>query len=138
MSKWRTARVHREHPTSGILLHVPRDSRSTLPSLDEDVLVQIRRPRNIKHHRLYWALINEVAESTGRWPSAEALHRWVKWKLEMYRPVAVKNELVVLEWESTDFASMGQDEFRTFFERAINTIAEETGIDPEALRKEPF
>lgn len=138
MSRWRPARVHQEHPTSGILLHVPRAADSTLPKKGTDVLVQIRQPRNIKHHRMYWAMVGAVVDATDRWPSSESLHRWIKWRLDMYRPVAVHDNLVILEWDATDFASMGQAEFKGFFDRAMTLIHDETGIEPESLRDVPF
>ena len=56
----------------------------------------------------------------------------------MYRPVAVHDNLVILEWDATDFASMGQAEFKAFFDRAMTLIHDETGIEPESLRDVPF
>ena len=120
------------------MIHVPRDAKYSLPKAGADILVQIRQPRNVKHHRMYWSVLAAVVDATDRWPSSKALHRWLKWRLQMYQPVAVQKELVVLEWESTDFASMGQAEFKTFFDKALNAIHAETGIDPDALQHVPF
>lgn len=96
----------------------------------DTVLVRIRRARNPRHHRLYWGMVRTVVEATGRWPSPEALHRWLKYELGLFTVVAVDRHKFIVEWDSTDFMSMGQDRFSEFFERAVVAICLETGIDP--------
>ena len=93
-------------------------------------LVRIRRARNPKHHRLYWAMIRLTVDATDRWPSPQALHNWVKYELGLYTLTAVDQHKVIVEWDSTNFMSMDQDAFKDFFERAVAAIVLETGIDP--------
>lgn len=100
---------------------------------DEDVLIQIRRPRNIKHHRLYWATLNEVVAATDEWVSADMLHRWVKYKLGYFEPMVVGSRTII-SWKSTDFASMDAGEFRKFYDLALSAIADSTGIDMHDLQ----
>ena len=99
----------------------------------QTVFLKVRKPRNIKHHRKYWGMLASVVEATDRWPSTEAMHRWIKWELGMYTPVAVRDGYTVLEWDSTDFAAMDQRAFGEFYDRAIATVVFETGIDPEGF-----
>ena len=98
------------------------------------VFIKVRRARNIRHHRKYWGLLEAVVDATDHWPSPEAMHRWLKWELQMFVPIEVKEGHIVLEWDSTDFAAMDQTAFNEFYDRAIAAIVLETGIDPEALR----
>lgn len=138
MSRWRRARVLANDPSGKavIELDAPGRGQSPLPAAGSTVMVEIRQPRNLRHHRKYWALLNKVVTATGRWPTAEACHRWVKWELRMFVPIAQKNGLMVIEWDSTDFNTMSQQKFGEFYERALNCIALETGIDAESLRAE--
>ena len=95
--------------------------------------MRVRKARNVEHHRLYWAMLGNVVAATDRWPTTESLHRWIKYQLDMFTVTALKDGLVVVEWESTDFMAMGQDEFHKFFDLAVVEICLETGIDPMAL-----
>ena len=99
-------------------------------------LVKLRRPRNIKHNSLYWTLLKKVVLATGRWTTEEALHRWLKIKLGMYEIVGTADGKTLVTFDSTDFVSMAQDEFKAYFDYAIEVICVETGIDPETLTRE--
>ena len=44
----------------------------------DEVMLTGRRPRNLKHHRKFWALMNLVAENQSVYPDAEALVRAFK------------------------------------------------------------
>ena len=93
-------------------------------------LVQVRYPRNPKFHRLYWAALQSVVESTGAWLTKEQLHNWVKVELGFYETAEIAPGVVVTEWLSTNFWSMGERQFRNFFEHAMVAISLKTGIDP--------
>ena len=105
------------------------------PPEGKSILVKVRQARNVKHHRKYWGLLKAVVEATGRWPSPEAAHRWIKVQLEHYQ-LAQIDDHTILEWLPTDFAAMGQAEFSKFYDGAIFHIAVETGLDPETIKKE--
>ena len=129
MSAWIPAKVL-ETSEYGTTLRLPPGH---VGDGDSTVFLRVRRPRNIKHHRKYWGMLASVVDATDRWPSTEAMHRWIKWELGMYTPVAVRDGYTVLEWDSTDFASMDQRAFGEFYDRAIAAVVFETGIDPEGL-----
>ena len=134
---WLNARVERRHEDGSIDVRVwPLDDSQPLPKPEKHLLVKLRQARNPKHHRKYWALMGALAQASDRWQSAEDVHRWLKWELKMYTPVAVRDGYTVLEWESTDFASMDQRSFAEFYETALATIALETGINADALVRE--
>ena len=138
MTAWRHAVVRKMLYSGNALIEVNADEDAKFPAVGESFLVRVRKPRNPKHHRLYWGMLKHVVDATGRWPNAEALHKWIKYALDMYETVAVDSKAgkVIIEWQGTDFMSMGQDEFKAFFEQAVGAIALETGIDPLALESE--
>lgn len=136
-SKWIVAQVvtSKTKPNK----HIIRLACSDMPSPPKDnerVLVQVRRARNIQHHRLYWGMLRVVVEATGKWASTDALHRWLKYALGLYDRVEIMPGKVIIEWRSTDFSSMAQSEFKCFFDNAVAEIATETGIDPIQLTGE--
>src|SRR6476659_7800903 len=73
------ARIFRKvrNPKTGVSGLVPTDAMSEelLASIPDgrEVLVTIRRPRLIRHHRLLWALLKKVVENTDRWESEKSL-----------------------------------------------------------------
>ena len=131
MSRWIEAKV-----LGIVTLQVA--SPDALPAIGADILVQIRKARNIKHHRLYWALLHAVVEATNLWSDADELHRWLKIELGHYIPHVQPNGTVLCELMPTNFAAMDQITFGNYYSRAIAAIAIETGIDAEALIEETW
>ena len=127
---WRHAQVRGIVEDDKVLLAVEGDGKL---KPGDSCVIQIRKPRNPKHNSLYWCLLSNITESTGRWPTPEALHKWLKFELGMYTITEVNDGRIAIEWDSTDFMSMGQEEFRDFFERAVALICLETGIDPTTM-----
>ena len=109
-----------------------------LPPAGSTVLVQVRKARNIRHHRLYWALLRAVVEATDQWAAPDELHRWIKLELGHYVPHVQPEGTVLCELLPTDFAKMDQFEFGDFYGRALAAIALSTGIDAEALIEETW
>ena len=130
--RWLEARVH------GMTGDRTLIAVANAPKLDRDkpFLVRIRRPRNPKHHRMYWGMVKSVVDATDRWRTPEHLHRWIKWQLGLYRLTRVDHGKAVVEWDSTDWMSMDQDRFADYFERAVVAICFETGIDPLDIERE--
>ena len=133
---WQYARVDRVLPSGGFVLMVDPDptGKSKPPAVGKRVMCQVKIGRSMKFHKRYWWMLNTIAEASGRWPTAKAAHEWVKWKLKMYRPEEVEHAKIIIEWDSTNFQSMGQAEFREFYDRAEQLLTEETGININDLR----
>lgn len=129
--EWVPARKHGTLPDGRVLISV----RGNVPE-DRMFLVKVRRPRSVKHHRLYWGMLRavcEVSEGEDRWKTPVALHRWIKYQLGMYTIVAVDKGKSIVEWDSTDFYSMSQTAFEQFFEKAVKEIIDEIKVDPLSL-----
>ena len=111
-----------------VCLDIPADK---LPS--ERFSVTIKTHRSLRQHRMYWGMLGQVVEATGRWASTRELHQWLKYELGYYTPTEVRDGRVVLEWDSTDFRSMGAEKFKRFLDLSIATIALEVGFDPTEI-----
>jgi hypothetical protein len=94
--------------------------------MGEIVEVELRRPRNIQHHRLFFALMNLVWQNIDheKYPTVEALI--VRMKIDTGHRDEMVFEGGVLAYipRSISFAAMSQDEFSQFFDRCCDWIAE--------------
>ena len=100
-------------------------------------LVHIHVPRQIKHHRLYWALLKEVCEAGGWDGSTETLSAWVKIATgHVDQMIGPKGQVVFIP-KSISFGAMSQSEFAPFFDAAIKAICERllSGANEQALRQ---
>lgn len=112
----------------GVLVPVDRAARDWLSTLDDNraVMVSVRRPRNPDHHRLLFALLNLVVESTDKWPDVDTLLHDLKLATGLVEKHVngITGEIVVRP-QSISFAAMDQKRFRQWFDRATFLIAAE-------------
>lgn len=104
----------------------------------EVVQCEITRPRNLAHHRKFWALLNVFWQATGDWSSTYGVLIELKVRLGHVQEVLIREtgELVKVP-KSISFASMEQGEFEVFYERCIEELClMGGGIDKDALRNE--
>ena len=131
MDKWIQGMVANEGQD---WVHIRIHPRPDGLSIGDEIVVRIRKPRNPKHHRKYWGMLRRVVDATGfKWQTPEKLHDWIRVQTGQYHANEVINGRVVIELKPTDFMAMAQDEFAEFYNLAVECIAWETGIDPEAL-----
>lgn len=90
-----------------------------------------RTIKSRQQERLYWSLLGKVAEATGRWPVSRQLHRDLLLSLN-YTEVAFNLATHKLERvpEPTRVSEMSQPEFNDYFNRAMELIYTNLGIDP--------
>tara|TARA_R110000824_G_scaffold132271_10_gene294689 strand:- start:2106 stop:2522 length:417 start_codon:yes stop_codon:yes gene_type:complete len=103
--------------------------------LDQGVLIDPRRPRNIKHHRKLFALLNLAVDN---WPvdiTTHALLGLIKIRTGHADPVESAEGVVWIP-RSINFESMDQTEFDPFYEKAIQLIALALGVDVADLERE--
>src|SRR3990167_9321537 len=91
----------------------------------ELVMIELKRPRNIKHHRLYWALVTLVWQNMDgeRYPTVEDLHAAIKISAGLRTRIELPDGTVGFIPGSIAFHKMNQDEFSAFYERVCNLIA---------------
>jgi hypothetical protein len=95
--------------------------------------IDVRQPRNSKHHRLYWVLCTRIANSVGAEPEniSDVL------KIETGHCVTVKTAKDTYRLpRSISFAAMDQSAFGQFFERCIQIIQTQWGIRKPDLMRE--
>ena len=85
------------------------------------VACEIKRPRNLQMHRLFWALMQKVYENQETYDSPEEVAAAFKVATGHCEYVQTPRGLVGLP-KSISFAKMDQSEFREFFNKALNYL----------------
>ncbi len=88
----------------------------------ETVRIEVTRPsrRSLQHHRLFFALLNIVAEQLD-WTADQCL-TWTKLAVGHFDSVLDRAGNAYYIPKSISFGRMTQDEFRVFFDRAVTAI----------------
>lgn len=111
----------------GSLRPVDKGGEDALRKLGQGelVMIELKRPRNIKHHRLYWALVTLVWQNMDgeRYPTVEDLHAAIKISAGLRTRIELPDGTVGFIPGSIAFHKMNQDEFSAFYERVCNLIA---------------
>lgn len=97
------------------------------------------KPRNLKAHRRYWALVNMVYQNTEGYASAELVHAHLKLLAGRCSPVVSKTTgETFLVPESISFSAMDEAEFQDFWARCIKAVCEHIipGIKVDAVQYE--
>lgn len=112
-------------------------------SVGKVVTVEVKQPRNVQHHRLYWALIGKVWENLDeeralRYPDPEALHTAVKICVGLRREIVLPDGRMGFEAGSIRFEKMDQLQFREFYDKVCDLIAKHflPGVTSEQLKAE--
>lgn len=101
------------------------------------VFVEVWTARNMRQHRKYFAILNNVVEATGRWTSAEHLRRDILLSLHRYdEHVNQFTGEVQKVPHSMAVASMPKDEFERLYSDTMTLLTEALGADPEMLTQE--
>lgn len=131
-------------------IYLTRNVSGLGPS-DDDALQHLRKlklgtivradiavPRNLGHHRKFFALLTIVWQAAGEWATVEDLLTQLKLKLGLTTDVVVRESgEVVKVLGSISFASLDQAGFDLFYERSLKALCEIAGgIDSDMLRQE--
>lgn len=100
------------------------------------VLVTVRRPRSPQHHRFFFALLRKVVDNSDDWNDTEELLDALKIASGHTRPVLCFDGSITRVPRSIDFASMGEDVFTRFKNRALYLLGRILGVAPETLMVE--
>ncbi|WP_149313497.1 hypothetical protein [Methylobacterium sp. P1-11] len=102
-----------------------------------EVLVTIRRPRSVQHHRKLFALFAVVLEQTDRWADSTMLLEDLKLATGLFETrVSALTGMPYPVPASISFAAMSQDRFAAWYEKAIRVLSEHLGTDVETLSRE--
>jgi hypothetical protein len=104
------------------------------------VTVEVKRPRNIRFHRLYWALVTIVWEQLDetRYPTPDDLHAAIKISAGLRTRIVLPDGTVGFIPGSIAFHKMNEDEFAAFYDRVCDLVAKYflPGVTNAELRNE--
>lgn len=106
--------------------------------LGDFVTVEVKKPRNGKHHRLYWALVGVVHHNQDRYETTEQLHSALKIAAGHYDLLTMPSGQEYKIPRSIAFDKMDQVEFSQFYDRVCGLIAKHflPGVSVDDLKAE--
>jgi hypothetical protein len=124
-----------------VIVAVDSDAEAMLLALpdNKDFVGEFRTVRNIRQHRLWWALMQKLADNNPLFDSKEHASDQIKLATGHF-----KRSLNIWTGELTEkplsikFASLRQEKFNELFQRACDVIVREflPGVTSEELRDE--
>lgn len=99
----------------------------------EWVELELKTRRNPKFHRKFFAFCKIIAEKTNQ--EIEAVRSVVTVKAGHFKSVVLNEDYTYYYPDSISFASMSEDEFREFYEKAVNSAFLIWDIDKETIKQ---
>ena len=98
----------------------------------------ITQPRNVQHHRKFFALLNAIHPHQDTYPTIDSLLCAMKCALGYGETVELPDGRIVLVPGSISFAKMDQADFSNFYARAVALIETKIlpGVDSADLKRE--
>jgi len=100
--------------------------------LGEDYEVTIKRPRNIRFHRLFFALLNIGYENTQLDMPFDTYRKYAVMKAGFVRTYTTPRG-AYFEPESISFGNMDEDTFREVYDRVLDVIIKDIGATREDI-----
>ena len=104
-----------------------------------ELRIEITRPRNIRHHRKFYALVNLVFQNQESYKTVDHLVAALKAAVNHCDVIqGADDSTLILAPKSISFGSMDQTAFDEFYDRCIDVIAKSflSGVDEDDLRRE--
>lgn len=118
---------------------IPSDihAESMLESIKEgqEVLMRVWKPRNIKQHNKWFALLAAVIEQSDRWRDVDELSDVLKLACGHSQPRQMPDGTIVRVPKSMSYASMPAQQFERFYRLSLYCLTQMLGYDPETLLK---
>lgn len=89
-------------------------------------------PRNIQHHKKFFAILKTVVDNCNDFPNTEVLLSYLKIKCGHAYIVKTKKEVYQFP-KSINFNKMNQATFDTFYDRALHILSEYLGVSIDDL-----
>ena len=106
----------------------------------EVVMIEMKRPRNVKHHRMFWALMSLVWENmdSARYPTVDDLVSAIKIAAGHRTRIELPNGEIGFIPGSIAFHKMDQAAFSDFYDRVCDLIAKHflPGVSSADLKRE--
>jgi len=101
----------------------------------ETVLADIKRPRNIGFHRKFFALLNMGFENREQYDNFEDYRAVHVMKAGYYKTIETDKGVIYLP-KSISFAKMDDLEFQELYNRMIDVLIKELGLDQAQIEQE--
>lgn len=101
--------------------------------IDQDYLVKIALPRNIKFHRKMFALYNLVFQNQEQYKHLDDLRRDITIEAGFYRERTNIHGELIKEAESISFANMDDDVFSQLYNRSLDVIVKYFHFDRQSV-----
>lgn len=98
-----------------------REMHARLP-FGEIVKSDMKRPRNQRHHRLFWALMELVFQNQERYATKNLLVAAIKTATGHADVIEIDDGRTILIPKSISFAKMDQTEFDAFYNRVCDVV----------------
>lgn len=100
------------------------------------ILMDFRKPRHPENHAHMFLIFRKACEHLEHYPDEETLLDAIKMAINHVRPVKKTNGEIIFLPKSINFASMSEDAFQRFKNRALYVLGQLLGVDPVTLLKE--
>lgn len=90
----------------------------------ELVVIDLRRNRNLLHHRKFWAILNAVLDNQNKYDNDTDLLTEIKIRVGHYREYITQQGELVYVPKSISFDECDQSEFDEFYTKAVNVMEE--------------
>jgi hypothetical protein len=124
----------------GVLVpHAPYDVTMFERIPDNTVVrAQFAQPRSGPRHRLYRVILRIVVSNSDKFTTEDALHKSLLVGCGVVEPVITPEAEIIMCPSSTAFDAMPEDEFKAYFDRAMEIITSIIipGLDLDELMKE--
>jgi hypothetical protein len=91
----------------------------------KELKVTLSRQRSSRQHRFFWALLQKVCTNHETYHKPDQLLLWLKVRLGYVEQVHFHGDQFFWTTKSISFKAMPQDEFRKFFDAAMDCIVTE-------------
>lgn len=102
-----------------------------------EVFVEIRRPRSLKHHKKFMALVGLIFQHQSKYQTRDQLLTAIKLRTGHYDTYIVNDKPVVVP-KSLAFDSLDQTAFEDFYDRTLDIVVTEIipGLRKADLKRE--
>ena len=119
--------IRREHSSNGLIPYSGNDIEKFCKLKYNAVYrVNIKQPRNYKHHSKYFALCRMIADNTDYFTNEKQVSEYLKLKTGHIESFVIGEETTIIP-KSINFDSMPQDEFEKYYDACLPIVAELLG-----------
>jgi hypothetical protein len=94
-----------------------------------------RTKRSTPHNSKYWVQLSAIVKATEAFATPDHMHTWIKCKLGYTAPIfGPQGQVIGMTVDSVAFDKMDQAAFNVFYEKAVQLVSQEMGINMDQVR----